>query len=65
VQLHGYYLEADTFVPYEMVNRLYESCGSEKDIFIVQGAQHPTAYKDDKEGYEKKVTEFLSKYVLN
>lgn len=58
--IHG---DADAFVPYEMVNRLYEKCRSEKDIFIVPNAQHGTAYRDDKVGYEKKVTEFISKYV--
>ncbi len=60
--IHG---DADTFVPYEMVNRLYEKCSSEKDIFIIPNAQHATAYRDAKIGYEKKVTEFLSKYVSN
>lgn len=58
--IHG---DEDSFVPYEMVNRLYESCASEKDIFIVPKAQHGTAYRDDRDGYEKKVTEFINKYV--
>ncbi len=58
--IHG---DADAFVPYEMVNRLYEECRSEKEIFIVHDAQHGTAYRDDKAGYEKRVTEFISKYV--
>ncbi|WP_315122054.1 alpha/beta hydrolase [uncultured Clostridium sp.] len=58
--IHG---DADTFVPYEMVNRLYEKCASEKDIFIVPNARHATAYRDDVLGYETKVTEFISKYV--
>ena len=58
--IHG---GADTFVPVEMVNRLYEKCKSEKDIYIVPNAQHGTSYKDDKLGYEKKVTDFVSKYV--
>lgn len=58
--IHG---DADTFVPYKMVNELYNSCASEKDIFIVEGAKHATAYKDNEVGYENKVIEFLSKYM--
>ncbi len=53
----------DIFVPYEMVNELYKNCVSEKDIFIVPDAQHGTAYRDDREGYEKKVIEFIGKYI--
>lgn len=60
--IHG---DADAFVPYYMVNELYDKCSSEKDIFIVKGAKHATAYKDDIDGYENKVIEFLSKYVQN
>jgi fermentation-respiration switch protein FrsA (DUF1100 family) len=58
--IHG---DEDKFVPYEMVNTLYEACNSEKDIFIVPKAGHGTAYNFDKAGYERKVTGFLEKYV--
>ncbi|MDP4088901.1 MAG: alpha/beta hydrolase [Bacillota bacterium] len=56
--IHG---DADAFVPYEMVNRLYENCRSEKDLFIVKNAQHAMAYNDDKAGYEKKIREFINR----
>ncbi|GKX31625.1 alpha/beta hydrolase [Vallitalea longa] len=58
--IHG---TEDTFVPYEMVNELYESCNSEKDLFIVEGAGHGACYSTDKEGYENKVREFLRKFI--
>ncbi|WP_238905257.1 alpha/beta hydrolase [Clostridium sp. YIM B02506] len=58
--IHG---DKDTFVPYEMVYELYEACSSEKDLFVVPNATHATAYREDKEGYEKKISDFLNKYV--
>lgn len=58
--IHG---TEDTFVPYEMVNELYENCNSEKDLFTVEGAEHGACYSTDKEGYENKVEEFLGKYI--
>ncbi|NSW90318.1 MAG: alpha/beta hydrolase [Firmicutes bacterium] len=58
--IHG---SKDSFVPLEMVYKLYENCSSEKELFIVDGASHGTAYNVDKEGYEKKIAEFLNKYV--
>lgn len=58
--IHG---DADTFVPYEMVFELYDNCSSEKELFIVPGAEHAMAYWDDTIGYETKVKEFLKKHV--
>lgn len=58
--IHG---DADVFVPYEMVNRLYKECVSEKAIYVVPNAQHATAHNDDKDGYEKRVTGFIDKYI--
>jgi fermentation-respiration switch protein FrsA (DUF1100 family) len=58
--IHG---DSDEFVPSYMVNDLYNACSSEKDIFIVQGANHGTAYNTDPEGYRKKVIDFIKKFV--
>lgn len=58
--IHG---KLDKFVPYEMLDRLYRSCNSKKDIFTVPDAGHANAYTFDKEGYELKVTKFLNKYT--
>ena len=58
--IHG---DADKFVPYSMVHELYEACSSEKDIYIVPGAGHGTAFETDVSGYKKMVKEFADKYV--
>ncbi|CAH0344205.1 alpha/beta hydrolase [Bacillus sp. CECT 9360] len=58
--IHG---EADTFVPVEMVHRLYKETKSEKELFLVANAEHGNAYDTNQEGYEKTVTEFLRKHI--
>ncbi|MHB8062881.1 MAG: alpha/beta hydrolase [Ruminiclostridium sp.] len=58
--IHG---AADKFVPFYMVNQLYEACNSEKDLLVVPNAGHGAAYNTDSEGYKNKVSEFLGKYV--
>lgn len=58
--IHG---DADKFVPFYMVNELYQACSSEKDIFIVSGAGHGDAYDTDTAGYKNKVREFAEKYI--
>lgn len=58
--IHG---DADKFVPYSMVHQLYDNCSSEKDLLIVPGAGHGTAFDTDIAGYKAKVREFVEKYV--
>ncbi|WP_150272186.1 alpha/beta hydrolase [Paenibacillus tepidiphilus] len=58
--IHG---DADTFVPYAMMEELYEACSSPKDKLTVQGAGHGLAYQTDKTAYTGKVSEFLARYV--
>ncbi len=58
--IHG---DADKFVPYSMVHQLYDACSSEKDLLIVPGAGHGTAFATDIAGYKAKVREFVEKYV--
>ena len=58
--IHG---AADDFVPTEMVFELYEACTSEKDLLIVDGAEHAASYKKDPASYEAKVREFMDKYL--
>ncbi|OMF37125.1 alpha/beta hydrolase [Paenibacillus sp. FSL H8-0548] len=58
--IHG---SDDSFVPTEMVWRLYEACKADKEIFIVDGAGHGMAYLVDKTSYEQKVTAFIGHYV--
>jgi fermentation-respiration switch protein FrsA (DUF1100 family) len=46
--IHG---SADDFVPYYMMNELYESCGSEKQMLTIEGAEHARAYYTSPEEY--------------
>ncbi len=58
--IHG---DEDTFVPTEMVYRLYEVSNGEKELFIVTQAGHGMAYVVDEEGYARKTKDFLLRYV--
>lgn len=58
--VHG---EKDMLVPFEMCSQLYDACPVPKDIFTVPDAEHAYCYYDAKEEYEKKVKEFLGKYM--
>lgn len=57
--IHG---DKDTFVPPEMCESLYESCGSPyKQKLIVKGAAHAESYYKDTENYENALNEFFMK----
>ena len=58
--IHG---DADTFVPYAMMRRLYDACPAEKDLFVVPGAGHGMAYAADPVGYEAKTAGFTGRFV--
>ena len=58
--IHG---DDDKFVPFSMMDELYEACGGPKEKFVVQGAGHGLAYDSDKEGYIRTVTAFVNRYV--
>ncbi|MDT0122193.1 alpha/beta hydrolase [Paenibacillus sp. RRE4] len=58
--IHG---EADTFVPTEMVYRLYEACKAEKELLTIPRAGHGTAYQVDREKYEAVLEAFLQKHM--
>lgn len=53
----------DTYVPTEMVYRLYEAANCEKDILIIDGAGHGSAPDVDPITYYDKVFSFLDKYI--
>ncbi len=38
-------------------------CGNEKDILIVDNAVHASSIVVDTEGYQKKLDEFIGKYI--
>ncbi|NQX49618.1 alpha/beta hydrolase [Paenibacillus tritici] len=58
--IHG---DADTFVPFAMMNELYEACQSPKEKLVVHGAGHGLAYDTDKSTYIRTVGEFVERYV--
>lgn len=59
--IHG---DTDTFVPYTMLDKLFEACPSPKEKFIVPQAGHGLAYDTDKAGYVSKVSSFVVRYVV-
>ena len=54
--IHG---DRDTFVPTDMVRRLYEAKTSKKELWITEGAEHAESYVKHKEEYVKRVKDFL------
>lgn len=58
--IHG---DADHFVPFHMMEELYEACTSPKEKFVVHGAGHGLAYDTNKTEYISRVSEFVTRYV--
>lgn len=58
--IHG---DKDLFVPTKMVYELYDACTSEKELFVVPGADHAKSYHVDPEGYEARVKAMAEKYL--
>ena len=58
--IHG---EKDTFVPTEMVDRLYNCCSADKELLIVPNAGHGEAAQVLGNEYWVKVKEFTDKYI--
>lgn len=57
---------ADVFVPTYMAYILYDACASEeKDLLIVDGADHAQSFLDGQEQYEAKLDEFIEKFILS
>ncbi len=60
--IHG---KDDRFVPHQMTLQNYEACIAEKELYLVDGAGHGTAYLQDKETIENAVQHFLQKHNSN
>lgn len=54
--IHG---SADTFVPCEMCERIYENCASPKKKLIVEGAAHAESYYKATAAYEAAMDDFI------
>lgn len=57
--IHG---DRDTQAPLSMAYRLYDSCSSEKQLYVVHGANHADNYRKDPEGYENVIAQFVEEH---
>ncbi len=60
--IHG---EDDEFVPYKMMEPLYNACTAEKEMLTVKGAVHANSVFVENELYWNTVTDFIEKYFDN
>lgn len=58
--IHG---DADHFVPYRMMEELYEACPSPKEKYVVPQAGHGMAFDTNRTEYINVVTAFVNGYV--
>ena len=58
--IHG---DQDDFVPTYMVYDLYNACGADKDLLIVEGAGHAQSYLVAQELCEKTIIDFMNQYI--
>ena len=58
--IHG---GADTFVPTELAQKLYENTKSETEMITIDGAGHGESFVIAKEKYITTLNRFLDKYV--
>ncbi|MGM0124191.1 X-Pro dipeptidyl-peptidase [Enterococcus sp. AZ194] len=58
--IHG---DADTFVPYSMLDEVYNATDAKKEKYVVKGAEHAKAFETDPEKYKEVVKGFLDEYV--
>ena len=48
-----------------MSKEIYKNCASPKALFIVKDAGHAESYYKDTINYEKKVEDFIERYLSN
>lgn len=58
--IHG---DQDDFVPYYMMEELYNATNSEKEMLTIKGAEHAKASEVDPETYWTTVNNFINKYI--
>ena len=58
--IHG---DADTFVPYSMLQPLYDAKPQPKEMWVATGSGHARAYHDHPEEYTRAVRDFIGKYM--
>lgn len=58
--IHG---DKDTFVPYEMLDRVYDACASEKEKITIPDSPHARNACVDPELYWNSVIKFINRYI--
>lgn len=58
--IHG---DEDDFVPFEMLDEVYNATTAPKEKLVIKGAGHAEAYSTNPELYRKTITDFLQQYV--
>ncbi|MBL1228594.1 alpha/beta hydrolase [Enterococcus sp. BWB1-3] len=58
--IHG---TKDDFVPYSMLDQVYDATDAPKEKYVVEGAKHATAMSTDSETYKRRVSNFLEQYI--
>ncbi len=58
--IHG---KEDKFVPVYMTEENYAACNSPKEIYLADNAGHGASYFEDPEACQKKMKDFLGKYI--
>ena len=53
----------DGFVPCDMTRQAYEACAGNKEMFLVEGADHGVSFLIDRPGYTQRVIRFLKENV--
>lgn len=57
--IHG---DEDSFVPFSMLDEVYEATTAPKEKWVVQGAEHAKSYSKNPKLYQEKIADFLAKY---
>ena len=60
--IHG---DKDTFVPFEMLDKVYEVANCEKEKLVIEGATHAEAAYINPELYWSKIDNFINEHISN
>lgn len=58
--IHG---DKDGFVPYEMMEKIYNATASEKEMLTIKEANHARSYQKDPDTYWNSVFRFINKHI--
>lgn len=58
--IHG---DTDTFVPFSMLDEVYEACSAPKEKLVIKGAGHGQSHLVDSETYWTTIDAFVKKYL--